>query len=344
MASRHLIQINGDYQEGGGQILRTSLALAALTGQGFVISDIRKKRSPPGLKAQHLSGVQLAAQLCGAQVEGANLGSTRLTFRPGPLRAGTFRQDIGTAGSVPLLLQASLLPALRAPGPVRLELTGGTDVRGGPPMDYVSHVLLPYYRMLGQVQARVERRGFYPRGGGRVVVDVHGHGSPPPPADLVKRGTYGRVHAWAVASLDLAERRVAERLADTAAESLGALPHHEYSPALSPSCALVLTAQSTASTAWPLGCAADRLGERGLPAEKVAAVAVKMLRERLEHPAPVEEHLADNLIPLLGLAGGALRCQVVSPHTLANIYVVSTFLGVDILVEEDRIACPKPRF
>ena len=186
--------------------------------------------------------MELAAQLCGAQVEGASIGSTRLTFRPGPLRAGHFRQDIGTAGSLPLLLQASLLPALRAPGPVRLELTGGTDVRGGPPMDYVSSVLLPYYRMLGQVQERVERRGFFPKGGGRVVVDVHGHGSPPPTADLLERGAYPQVQAWAVASRDLAERRVAERLADSAAERLAAhgwqvLPKHEYSPSQSPSCA-----------------------------------------------------------------------------------------------------------
>jgi len=325
------------------------LALAALTGQGFVISAIRQKRSPPGLKPQHLSGVELAAQLCSAQVEGAAVGSTRLSFRPGPLRSGRFRQDIGTAGSIPLLLQACLLPALRAPGPVQLELIGGTDVRGGPPMDYVSGVLLPYYRMLGQVRERVERRGFFPKGGGRVVVDVQGNGQPPPPADLGERGSYGRVHAWAVASQDLAERRVAERLADAAAQRLeghgwSTLPEHAYSPALSTSCALVVAACSQTPTSWPLWCAADRLGERGLPAEKVAAAAVEHLLERLEHPAPVEEHLADNLIPLLGMSGGVIRCQVISPHTLANIYVVSTFLRVEFKVEEDRIECLKPRF
>lgn len=277
------------------------------------------------------------------------MGSVRLTFRPGPLRSGHFRQDIGTAGSVPLLLQACLLPALRAPGPVHLELLGGTDVRGGPPMDYVSTVLLPYYRMLGRVRERVERRGFFPKGGGRVLLQIHGHGQVPPPADLVERGSYDVIQARAVASRELGERRVAERLADTAAQRLGAhgwqaLPEHDYSPALSPSCALVLAACSRNPTAWPLWCAADRLGERGLPAEKVAAAAVGVLLERLEHPAPVEEHLADNLIPLLGMAGGVIRCQVISPHTLANIYVVSTFLGVEFKVEEDRIACLKPRF
>ncbi|HXE73892.1 MAG TPA: RNA 3'-terminal phosphate cyclase [Candidatus Nitrosotenuis sp.] len=354
----------GDESEGGGQILRTSLALAALTGQGFEIVDIRRKRPSPGLQAQHLAAVRLAARLCSARVAGDEIGSCRLSFRPGPLRAGGFEMDVGTAGSLTLLLQAVLLPALAAPGPVVLTLQGGTDVRWSCPADYLERVILPYFRLLGGVRQTVVRRGFYPSGGGRLELVVEPRSEegevPPlagenpawhrvrrrlrlPAADLTERRPLVAVRGVSVAAEKLRPRQVAERQKKAAQEVLARagleLPVSidvDYGPSLSPGSALVLWAEGAAG-GWPLRLGADHLGERGVPAEEVGRRAAALLLSRMAQAAPVEEHLADNLVPLLGLAGGAMRCQVVSDHTRANIYVVEQFSGLRYRVEGNLI-------
>src|SRR3972149_2575410 len=164
---------DGPSGEGGGQLLRTACALAAITGETVRLRNIRARRAPPGLAPQHLTAVTAVAALCDAQVEGLGLRSPELIFRPGRLRGGEFRFDVGTAGSVMLVLQARFPAALAAGAPVRIHLTGATDVRGAPPLDYLRFVLLPLLAQMGaEVQLTLQRRGYYPRGGGEVEVVV----------------------------------------------------------------------------------------------------------------------------------------------------------------------------
>src|SRR5581483_110163 len=167
------LQIDGSYGEGGGQLLRNAVALAAVTGRAIAVRHIRARRSKPGLAPQHLAAVRAVATLCGAHVEGLELRSQALGFTPGALRGGDYQFDIGTAGCAVLVLQA-LLPAMVASGcSVAVAVTGGTDVRQAPSIDYFAHVLLPLLERMG-VAARFEliRRGYYPRGGGEIRIRV----------------------------------------------------------------------------------------------------------------------------------------------------------------------------
>jgi RNA 3'-terminal phosphate cyclase (ATP) len=170
-----VIQIDGSQGEGGGQILRCALALGAICGTPVHIRSIRAGRRTPGLQAQHLTAVTALAQICGAQIEGASLGSQVLTFIPGEIRPGEYEFDIGTAGSVSLVLQAILLPLATAERPSRVTLTGGTHVPWSPPTDYLREVLFPVLARMGlHAVLEVERWGFFPRGGGRIALEVMG--------------------------------------------------------------------------------------------------------------------------------------------------------------------------
>ncbi|MBS7628084.1 RNA 3'-terminal phosphate cyclase, partial [Candidatus Bathyarchaeota archaeon] len=163
------LEIRGDILEGGGQILRTAIAFSAVTGIPIEVTRIRARRSPPGLRAQHMAAVSAVAEITGAQVDGLSIGSQRLLFVPSSPKAGSFSIDIGTAGSVTLVLQA-LMPIMAfAPGPVSIRLKGGTNNPMAPPFEFLKEVLLPVLKRMGfEAELRLIRRGFYPRGGGIV--------------------------------------------------------------------------------------------------------------------------------------------------------------------------------
>lgn len=312
-----MLKLRGDIHEGGGQILRTALALSARTQQPFHLTQIRAGRSRPGLQAQHLAAVELAQQVCGAQLEGASKGSQTLVFRPGPLRSGNFAVDIGTAGSMTLLLQASFWALASCPGVSTVEVKGGSDVAWSPPLDYLEQVTLPLYRHLADIETLESKRGFFPKGGGlwrfRVTPKA------PQPLHLAEPPKWGEISARVVASRDLQERRVVERIQ----ERLGPADFcGEYVRTLSSGVALVLWSQSGS-----LRCGATGLGEKGKSAERLADETLSLLQGRMRAPEGVEEHLADQLIPLLALVGGRMHCQEMSPHCLANLEVVEAFLG-----------------
>ncbi|MBC2762112.1 MAG: RNA 3'-terminal phosphate cyclase, partial [ANME-2 cluster archaeon] len=173
-----MINIDGSYGEGGGQIIRTAVALSAVTGTDVTISNIRSNRPKSGLKAQHMSAIRTAADMTGARISGLKSGSTELTFSPGVstsggIPGGYYKIDIGTAGSITLLLQCLMPIALAAQEPVSLDITGGTDVAWSPPIDYMAHVLLPVLETMGlKCNIKLQRRGYYPRGGGRVAAII----------------------------------------------------------------------------------------------------------------------------------------------------------------------------
>lgn len=316
-----MIELSGDIHEGGGQILRTALGLAARTGQAFRLTRIRAGRSRPGLQAQHLAAVHLAAQLCDARLGGDALHSTELTFEPGRLRAGAFRVNIGTAGSMTLLLQATFWALAAAPGACEVEVRGGSDVSWSPPLDYLEAVTLPLYRELAPIETLETKRGFFPKGQGLWRFRTQ-PGGLTTPLDLAGPPQWRALGGRAVAARDLSERRVAERMAERAGAMLESSVEVEYAGSASPGAALTLWAEDER-----LRCAVGVLGEKGKSSEQVAEAAVMRLREKMDRSEPVEEYLADQLIPLLALIGGRMRCQELSPHCLANLEVVAAFLG-----------------
>ena len=320
-----MLRIDGSQGEGGGQLLRSSLAFSALTGQAFRLENIRANRNKPGLRPQHLAAVRLAAQLCGARCQGDEINSGTLEFHPGPLRPGHFRQEIGTAGSLVLLTQAALIPALRAGGPVVLELHGGTDVPMAPPLDYVAEVVLPYYRRLGKIELEVVRRGFHPQGGGCLRLAVEGHAEPALPLNLVGPSRWDKVKGLAVASAHLGDAQVGQRMSRSAQDRLsGSLVEESHVLSDSPGAVLTLWCEDVARERRT---GASTLGRPGLSSEKVGKQAATAMRRILDDPRPVDEHLADQLVPLLALLGGQMECQTISGHCSTNIDICSLFSG-----------------
>lgn len=330
------IDIDGSVLEGGGQILRTSIALSAVTGRPIHIFNIRAKRSNPGLQAQHLTGVKAIAELCNAHVEGAYKGSMELKFIPGKLRCGKFRFDIGTAGSISLVIQAILPVLIFAPCRCEVEITGGTDVHWSPPIDYVKNVMLPILSKLGiKAQVKVLRRGHYPRGGGHVVLTVE------PidylrPIDEVEFGTIKEVRG--ISHCVKLPSHVAERQARSAKEFLRKhgidvpieIELETYSPNrdphLGPGSGIVLWAISDKG----LIIGGDSIGEKGKPAEKVGEEAARKLVEDLSTGMAFDRHMSDMLIPYIALAHGYSRIGVakLTLHTITNMYIVEKILGV----------------
>lgn len=304
-----MLTIDGAYGEGGGQLVRTACAAAAVTGTPLRVTSIRARREPPGLAPQHLTAVSAVAALCGAETAGFALRSTEIVLRPGRPRGGDYRFDVGTAGSVTLVLQALLPVALAADAPVTLRLSGGTDVRAAPPLDYLRCVLLPLLARMGiAVTVSLVRRGYYPRGGGEIEVRVAPQRPQPlalaAPGALAEIG--GRVH---VANLPA---HIGERLQQTAARALEDHPrvHIEReqlgpSAAIGPGGAIVLWARTGHTI---LGASA--VAERGVPAERLAAGAAEALRAELDSGATLDVHAADQLLVYCALAGGASQFLV----------------------------------
>lgn len=328
-----MIDVDGTHGEGGGQILRTSLAMSVLTGQPLRIRGIRGRRPKPGLMPQHLQAVHAAAAISQARVQDAKLGSTELTFEPRSLNAGDYRFDIGTAGAVTLVLQTVTIPLSFAPAASRVTVIGGTHVPWSPSFHYLAEHWLHYLRYCGYpIRAALERPGFYPKGGGRVGVELD-PAAKLRPLSLVERGQLQRVHGLSmVANLDIsiAERQrhqAMQRLARPGVSiNIELAGMHAYSPGTM----LLLIAEFEHTQ-----CCYSALGARGKPAEQVADEAVDALEAFLETDAAIDEHLADQLIvPLAAVVGRSeLRPARITPHLVTNADVVRLFLPVDIVID-----------
>jgi RNA 3'-terminal phosphate cyclase (ATP) len=320
-----MIELDGAMGEGGGQVLRTALALSAHTGQPFRITRIRAGRDRPGLLRQHLTGVRAVAEICGATVEGDALASTALTFRPGPVRPGDYRFAVGTAGSAGLVLQ-TVLPALwSASGPSTIEVSGGTHNPASPPAEFLQHAFVPLVCRMGPtVTLALERTGFYPAGGGRYRATV----TPAPlrPLALEERG--GIESIALVALVANVPRRIGHRELATLREALaladpraGEVRQVESD---GPGNAVVALVRCAGATEVFTG-----FGRRGVSAEEVATEAASELLAWQARDVPVGEHLADQLLLPLALAGeGAFRTVPPSLHTRTNAEVIGRFLDV----------------
>lgn len=326
-----MLRIDGSQGEGGGQVLRTSLALSLVTGTPFRIEGIRSRRKRPGLLRQHLACVRAAAEIGHATVEGDHLGSTRLRFEPGHVEPGNYRFAVGSAGSATLVFQTVLPALLSCDGDSSLSLEGGTHNPAAPPFDFIERTFVPAIAKLGaEVEVRLDRHGFYPAGGGRFSANVSGawHAEA---IDWQQRGQLQALRACAIVSQLPAT--IAQRELDTLATELGAcecdtlVVRHPRGPGN----AVLVDVVSSNGTEVLAG-----FGERGVKAEVVARRLAAHVLSFVNADVPVGEHLADQMIPYLALgAGGRFATVEPSSHTRTQIEIVRAFVARDIRTARD---------
>lgn len=328
-----MIELDGSFGEGGGQILRTSLALALLTDKAFHLRNIRAGRPKPGLQPQHLMSVRAASTIGYAQTRGATRDSSDLVFEPGQLKPGKYHFDIGTAGATGLVLQTVYLPLALAAAASELTLVGGTHVKTSPSFHFLDTTWRRYLELLGlRLKLDLRRPGFYPRGGGL----VEAHVAPCPRLrgfDLRERGPIKQITGFsAIAGLpEHVARRQARRAAYRLQQRGLDVNLREESWPGGPGSVLALVVETTAVPSLFAG-----LGERGKPAERVADEAVEQVLAYLDAaPAAVDAHSADQLVLPLALAEGPSAYSVaeVTQHLLTNVAVVRQFVEREIVCE-----------
>jgi len=339
-----VLEIDGSQRSGSGTILRLSVALAGIVKQPLHIFNIRQKRPKPGLRPQHLEAVLTAARLCNAEVRGAALGSRELWFTPSRIEGGEIHAEIGTAGSIPMLLLTVLPLCVFAQAPVRLHVTkGGTDVRNAPTINYLKHVLLPMLNRMGlEATLTIEKYGYYPKGMGEITLTVQ----PSQRLNPIRIEEFGKVEELRGVSVCtfLADRKVAERQAKTANESLKAHGYeatiqvvNDTSNTLQKGSSLVLWAKTDAGAL--LG--GDAIGELGKLSEVVGREAAENLIREVESMATVDVHLADMLVPYVALAQGesVYLSRVITEHLDTNIWLAQEILGVKFTVTKVGNLC-----
>ena len=328
-----MIEIDGSQGEGGGQVLRSALALSIITGQAMRIYNIRLCRSKPGLMPQHLQSVDAASAVSRAHTEGAALGSLSLLFEPGEIRSGRYQFDIGTAGATTLVLQTVFLPLSMATAASSLIITGGTHVPAAPCFEFLDLHWLPYLRQAGfQAQLSLDQAGFYPQGGGRISATVRPAG-PLTPLRLTERGRLERIYGIsAVANLDLSiadrqKRRALQRLEGIhPGAKIKTIQYNSPGKGT----VLLLVAEFDGGR-----CCTFSLGKLGKPAEQVADEAVAALQTFIETGAAIDEHMADQLLLPLSLAQGQseLFTSKITPHLLTNADIIRLFTSVRIEID-----------
>ena len=359
-----LIKINGNWGEGGGAIARVALALSTITQKPFEIYDIRKGRKDTGLKNQHLYSVKSLQELCNADTEGAELGSLYLKYYPKKIIAKNLNINIETAGSTALLLQALLLPAMFVSKPITITISGGSDTKWSQPFDYFNNVLLPQLQRFAKIEARLLKRGYYPKGNGKIEIkinpkfklnnfssfnDFHQHLKQSlNPYNLIEQYHLIQIKGISHASNGLQNARVAERQAESAQSILKSkydIPINiipEYQDTLSTGSGITLWAifsknMNDIDENNPIRLGADALGEQGKRAEIVGEEAAKNLIKEVESKAPVDMHLADQILPFMALIGNSkIKVSEITNHCRTNIYTIEQFLGNIFNIDEEK--------
>lgn len=318
----NMIEVDGSFGEGGGQVLRSAISLSAILGKSVRITGIRKNRPRPGLSPQSLNSIKLVQEMTGAKAEGLVPGSSELTFIPGTIKGGNYSLNVGTAGSITIILQCVLPVACFAPGPVSLNITGGTDVKWAPPFDYFKNVTLKALGEFGvNADVSLVRRGFFPRGGGSVVLNVM--------PSTIRKASILQPEGTEVTGVSSSSRlppHVVERQADSARKYLGSRGIRLGDIRLD-----IREDDSTGSciTLFKGFLGSSSLGERGVSAEKVGMQAAERIYNEITSGAAVDSHLADQLIPYMALAEGSsiINSGPITSHTRTNMHVVELMTG-----------------
>jgi RNA 3'-terminal phosphate cyclase (ATP) len=333
---KRLMEVDGSYSEGGGQILRTSLALSAILEKPAAITHIREKRPNPGLRPQHLAGVKALAEIAEAEVEGAHVGSSKVSFIPRKISPGNYQFNVAderrSAGSVTLLLQTLLPPLCLSREVSRLTLRGGTHVPWSPPFHYVSDVLSPILKRMGiHIETRLERWGWYPKGGGIVQIEI----TPPGafrPVTLIERGSLVKIRG--LSAISGLPKHVAERQRDHASRRIEKELRIEAEieslydvPGEGPGSFLFLVAESEKGIAG-----FSSLGARGRRAEEVANGSVDAMIDYIESDGCVDPHLADQLLIFMTLSEGtsSFTTSRVTNHLITNLWAIQQWTDLKI--------------
>jgi RNA 3'-terminal phosphate cyclase (GTP) len=335
-----MIQIDGSYKEGGGQIVRTALAFSTLLQKPVEIINIRANRPQKGLKSQHLHCIKAFQQFCNAKTSEIRLGSEKIRFIPEEKKASKIKIDIGTAGSITLILQSLLIPCIFSNKPIKIEITGGTDVKWSPQIDYFKEIILPYfYKYAEKIELIIERRGYFSKGNGKIILKIKPKYDlttikATNPINLTEQGTLVQIKGISHASLDLQDKEVAERQANAAKISLTQfkVPINiaiSYSASDSIGSGITLMAIFSKDEGYqdPIRIGVDELGEKNMRAEEIGKKAAINLINEINSKAAVDKHLADNLIPLLAIVQGKIKTSEITEHSKTNIYTIEKFLG-----------------
>ncbi len=329
-----MLTIDGSYGEGGGQILRTTLALSAVLGRPVLVEKIRAGRRNPGLQAQHLAGVRALAEIARAEVEGATVGSISLRFAPSRIAHGEYRWEVGTAGAISLVLQTILIPLALAASPSHISITGGTHVPWSPPFPYIEQVLFPILERMGlQASLALKRWGFYPKGGG--VVEGEIQPSVLQSLTLSRREPLAEIvglSAVAGVPLHIAERQRERALSRLRPLGVPCRIDCSSVEAKNPGTILFLLVRCDGGRAG-----FSSLGEKGKTAERVADEACDQVFAYLERAGVAGPYLADQLLVPMALAPGSssLTTTRVTEHLLTNRWVVEQFLPGRVKVAGD---------
>jgi len=358
-----MIELDGSYLEGGGSTARIALALSTITQQPFEMINIRKNRPQPGLKHQHLFCIKALEELCNAKAEGDFLGSTSLKYFPGKIEGKTINIDIQTSGSISLFLQAILLPSMFADKPVRLNITGGTSGKWSASIDYFNNVFLPQIQKYADIECKLIKRGYYPKGNGKVQIKVKPQykvsdftnfdeffnhlKQNAPKINLIEQGNLIQIKGISHASLDLQDAQVAERQAKSAEIALKNYNcpiniQIEYNETLSTGSGITLWAifslkKDEIDIINPIRLGADALGEKGKKAEIVGKEAAQNMISEINSKAPVDMHLADQILPIMALvSNNKIKVSKITNHTRTNIYTIEKFLEKTFSIDESK--------
>jgi len=331
-----VIEIDGAHGEGGGQLVRTAVALSAITGKAMRLVDARARRDKPGLAPQHLAAVRAVATVCDADTEGLQLGATTFAFSPRALKGGAYRFDIGTAGSITLVLQALLPVLVASEAHVQVLVTGGTDVRQAPPADYLVEVLARHLARMGaRVRLTIPRRGYYPRGGGEIAAEIV-----PGVLHASRLSKPGALRHWqGIAHVANLPAHIAERMrgavlaqfAGFGANGRIAVRVLGGSEAIGQGGAIVAWAETEHTV---LGAA--RVAERGVRAETLGEAVGHELRADLDAGATTDVHAADQLLVYLALVRGesSFLTRELTSHAQTAMWLISRFLPVRFATEQ----------
>ena len=335
-----MIEIDGSYGEGGGQIVRAAMAYSCLTGQPTRIFNIRAKRSNPGLRKQHATAIKVLANLFKAEVEGVSVGSKEVTFKPGSeVRSGNFTFEIGSAGSITLVLQSVTFALIGRKCKITLTIKGGTDVPFSPTFDYFKHCYLALLSRFGyEASAEVARRGYYPEGGGEVKFTFRKH----EPQPILMNDCEEDLKVFRVlasASSNLQKGRVCERTINSAI-------HHilkNFGEVKVETCRHYSQTRSTGAALCIVGSGGERmigvdlLGKRGLPSEEIGKRCVELIKNESKSGACVDFHLADHLVLFLATCGGEIKTSHITEHTKTMVWLANRFMDGCLKIEGNLI-------